>query len=384
MTTIYLIRHAEAEGNLYRRIHGQYDSLVTVRGKKQIAQLARRFDGVTVDHVYSSDLSRARATAGAILGGRPLTLSVMKELREVAMGAWEDRTWGEVERFEPEQLQFFNNDPSRWQVEGCEDFDSLQRRITAALREIASRHDGKTVAVVSHGSAIRSFMCGVYGVPPTDIQRVKHFDNTAVSLLRIGGGSIEVDYAGDNSHLPEELSTFAHQKWWRENTTFDSTNVRFAPYDHTRDAETYETYRRDAWVSLYGKAPAAAEERRWLEAARLRAGGDGRAFSLALIYDTPVGAVELDTVSGAGEKVGTVEFFYMIPEQRRTGIAVQLLGQAVSVFRFLGRETLRLSVSEKNGQALGFCEKYGFERTGETRLHGDRHIILEMSIRVSL
>ena len=26
MTTIYLIRHAEAEGNLYRRAHGWYGS----------------------------------------------------------------------------------------------------------------------------------------------------------------------------------------------------------------------------------------------------------------------------------------------------------------------------------------------------------------------
>lgn len=26
MTTIYLIRHAEAEGNLYRRAHGWYNS----------------------------------------------------------------------------------------------------------------------------------------------------------------------------------------------------------------------------------------------------------------------------------------------------------------------------------------------------------------------
>ena len=29
MTTIYLVRHAEAEGNLYRRIHGWYDALIT-------------------------------------------------------------------------------------------------------------------------------------------------------------------------------------------------------------------------------------------------------------------------------------------------------------------------------------------------------------------
>lgn len=29
MTTIYLIRHAEADGNLYRRAHGWYDSVIT-------------------------------------------------------------------------------------------------------------------------------------------------------------------------------------------------------------------------------------------------------------------------------------------------------------------------------------------------------------------
>ena len=29
MTTIYLIRHAEAEGNLYRRAHGWYNSTIT-------------------------------------------------------------------------------------------------------------------------------------------------------------------------------------------------------------------------------------------------------------------------------------------------------------------------------------------------------------------
>ena len=29
--TVYIIRHAEAEGNIYRRCHGLYDSLLTPR-----------------------------------------------------------------------------------------------------------------------------------------------------------------------------------------------------------------------------------------------------------------------------------------------------------------------------------------------------------------
>ena len=72
----------------------------------------------------------------------------------------------------------------------------------------------------------------------------------------------------------------------------------------------------------------------------------------------------------------------MIPEQRHVGIAVQLLGQATSVYRALGREKLRISVIERNEQTLGFCKKYGFEKTGETVLHGERHSVLEMDIRV--
>lgn len=32
MTRIYLVRHAEAEGNLYRIAHGHYNGLITARG----------------------------------------------------------------------------------------------------------------------------------------------------------------------------------------------------------------------------------------------------------------------------------------------------------------------------------------------------------------
>ena len=44
MTTVYLIRHAEAEGNLYRIAHGQYNGLITDRGYEQLRVLKKRFD----------------------------------------------------------------------------------------------------------------------------------------------------------------------------------------------------------------------------------------------------------------------------------------------------------------------------------------------------
>ena len=41
-TKIFLVRHAEAEGNLFRVAHGQYDSVITPQGYRQLAWLRRR------------------------------------------------------------------------------------------------------------------------------------------------------------------------------------------------------------------------------------------------------------------------------------------------------------------------------------------------------
>ena len=48
MTRIYLVRHAEAEGNLYRIAHGHYNGLITARGYKQIAVLQQRLAHIRV------------------------------------------------------------------------------------------------------------------------------------------------------------------------------------------------------------------------------------------------------------------------------------------------------------------------------------------------
>jgi probable phosphoglycerate mutase len=80
MTRIYLIRHAEAEGNIYRRAQGQYDSLVTTNGYLQLEALRARFHGEKIDAVYSSDLFRARETARVLAAPRGLSVRLKPEL----------------------------------------------------------------------------------------------------------------------------------------------------------------------------------------------------------------------------------------------------------------------------------------------------------------
>ena len=74
MTRLYLIRHAEAEGNLYRVAHGHCNGLITnYRGYQQIDALRERFRKVDIDAVA---VTYAPGLIGAVLVGLSFAKSV--------------------------------------------------------------------------------------------------------------------------------------------------------------------------------------------------------------------------------------------------------------------------------------------------------------------
>ena len=207
MTTIYLIRHAEAEGNLYRRAHGWYNSTITDRGYHQIAALAKRFADTKFDAVYSSDRFRTMITALAIYKTHGLPLRTVRALREIDVGYWEDTPWAELERIDPEQLANFSNDSQNWHVDGCESFAEVRERMRKALTEIAEAHPNGTVAVFSHGMAMRIIVGTLQGMTLHEIDRTSHAENTAVAKLEYKNGSFNVVFRDDASHLGDDIAS---------------------------------------------------------------------------------------------------------------------------------------------------------------------------------
>ena len=86
MTEIYLIRHAQAEGNRFRIMQGHWDGGVTELGRRQIALLSDRLRDLSFDAVCSSDLYRAMLTASAVYKPRSLPLYTTPALRELNIG----------------------------------------------------------------------------------------------------------------------------------------------------------------------------------------------------------------------------------------------------------------------------------------------------------
>ena len=380
MTTIYLIRHAEAEGNLFRRAQGHWNGKITERGKKQIDALAGRFAAVHIDAVYSSDLDRARETAGALLRGRDLDLCTTRELREIHMGVWEGDSWGDLSYKWPEQMYNFNNDPRKWSVPGCESFDMCQKRMTAALTRIAAAHDGQTVGVVAHGMCIKIFLLGVLGIAPDDPEALMHGDNTSVSLLRYEDGRFAVEYCNDNSHLGE-LSTFAKQRWWRDTRKDDPASLRFAPLDpRSRDgANFYVDCYRDSWAAAHG-SESGFMSAVYLSGARSHAARDPESLLYVLSGDKPVGVLELDPKRGKEDNCGWISLLYLLPEYRGLGLGVQLIGMASAYFSHKSRRAVRLHVAVTNEHAIGFYLHYGFRELRRDPGVASEQILMEREI----
>ncbi|MCL2569415.1 MAG: bifunctional histidine phosphatase family protein/GNAT family N-acetyltransferase [Oscillospiraceae bacterium] len=368
ITKLYIIRHAEAEGNLYRRVQGHYDSPVTELGLKQIQALGERFNGLKIDAVYSSDLVRAQSTARALAIPRGLEIYTTPALREVNMGHWEDMTWARLERTEGKQLAFFSSDPVRWDNGTNESFTALTTRMGKALAEIATAHPGQTVCIVTHGNSIRTLLARLHSLPSERFSEIPHCDNTAVSLLEVSPTTgLTVRWMNDASHLDETLSTFARQSWWRTPSGGDKGNLDFVSLDldDPESPNRYLFYRQEAWGEVHGSLAGFTDE--YVALAAMHAAAHSLALVEVITSDgTPIGLVELDVLRGEEHGEGHISFFYIAPEYRGHHFGPQLIGHATSVYRSLGRRKLSLHVAEVNEKAIGFYERFGFKKVGET------------------
>ncbi|MEA4933963.1 MAG: bifunctional histidine phosphatase family protein/GNAT family N-acetyltransferase [Lawsonibacter sp.] len=364
MTTIYLIRHAEAEGNLHRRIHGWYDALVTENGFCQIEALQQRFRDIPVTAVWSSDLYRTKATARAIYLPKGLELHIDPELREINMGDWEDQTWGEVRHFDPVGMAQFNHSDPTWHAPNGENLADVGSRGERAIRRIAQAYPDQAVAIFSHGTVIRQILANIMGIAPEDWHTLGHSENTAVNLLTYDSGHFEVLLEGDASHLDCSLCTLGRQTWWRKDRKAEDVNLWFRPIDWGKENGLYLDARHEAWISTHVNGPQFQAEGFLLDAQE-HLSRSPFGVTVAMAGDEVAGLLQLDTQRYSQDGAGYIPFCYIAPERRDQSLGIQLIGQAVSFFRPLGRNRLRLRCAPYNNRAQHFYAKYGFVKIGE-------------------
>jgi probable phosphoglycerate mutase len=216
-TTLYLIRHGEALGNINRRFQGSTDAPLTDRGKEQTKCLENRFLKIPVDVIYSSPLQRAYDTAMAVSrasGCSPVL--VEPRLTEINGGDIEGMLWDEFPKQFPEEFDNWVNYPARFHAPHGETMAEVYKRVKEGLLYILEQNPGRRIVAATHGCAIRNALCFLLGYPIEEMNRVPLAENTAVSAFEINGEEFIPLFLNDKSHIPETLRMI---RLWEEKKT---------------------------------------------------------------------------------------------------------------------------------------------------------------------
>ena len=206
ITRILAIRHGETAWNVGGRLQGHLDISLNETGRLQAGRLAQALAGrETPDVIYSSDLSRARDTAQALVDaiGAPLQLST--GLRERCFGDFQGMTFEQVTQSAPEAAERWRRRVPDWAPpgEGGESLLAFRERVTQTVLGLAAENIGKQIAVVTHGGVLDVLYRAAARLVLQDA-RTWQLTNTAVNrLLWSPDGGLSLVGWADVSHLED-------------------------------------------------------------------------------------------------------------------------------------------------------------------------------------
>ena len=210
-THILAIRHGETDWNVATRIQGQIDISLNAQGEWQAIQVAKALADEDIHAVYASDLSRALVTAQHIASHHALEVSRILPLRERHYGAFEGLTWDEIKQAHPADATCWHDRDPHWTpANGGESLLMLHARVLHMVNDIAARHLGQQIALVTHGGVLDIFYRIATG---QDLQVARSWGlrNTAINRLLWTPQGLQLVGWADERHLDldtrEESST---------------------------------------------------------------------------------------------------------------------------------------------------------------------------------
>ena len=204
MTELILLRHGETEWNRELRFQGQVDVPLNATGHAQAQRLAQRLAGEPIDHLVSSDLSRARQTADPfarqVQASRGIGLDVDAALREQAFGRIDGMRVEDIQRDHADVWAGWMQFQSDYVVPDGESTRQFHTRVMAALWQLVASHPGRTLAVVTHGGVLDMVFRTARGLG-LEGPRQSAIPNAGISRVRMQDGVVELLQWADTAHL---------------------------------------------------------------------------------------------------------------------------------------------------------------------------------------
>lgn len=208
MKKIYFVRHGEAEGNATGKAQDEHTPL-TEQGHEQAKIVADRVASLKIDKIMSSDMDRAKKTAGYIADKLDLPVEVSELFRE-----WMTPSSVRGKLFDSDEYKKWtqslkdNYHNSDWRYEDAENFSDLSKRVSAAAA-LLEADTTDSILVVSHGKFLRLFLAYVLGQKSLqpEVQISFHttvsVTNTGISVFTFDNDTWKLLTWNDQAHFAD-------------------------------------------------------------------------------------------------------------------------------------------------------------------------------------
>ncbi|MFF8022142.1 histidine phosphatase family protein [Streptomyces sp. NPDC007896] len=179
---LILIRHAQTPANVAYTMHTSLPGpALTHLGQQQAAALPTTLANEKIDALYASTHQRTELTAAPLAADRGLPILVRDGIREVSAGRWEGASDHASHTAFLELVFGWHTDPTTHVPDGESGLDVLQR--FDSVVDEAVRSGAQTVAMVSHGVAIRVWLASrAANVTVEDVQQ-RELNNTGIVII---------------------------------------------------------------------------------------------------------------------------------------------------------------------------------------------------------
>jgi probable phosphoglycerate mutase len=197
-TELWLIRHADAYEHALPE-DGAFDPCLSPLGRRQAERLGWRLAGAGIGAVYTSDALRARETGAVACRYLNLAPAVLEDLGELRLTPDDgvEQMAGVLVLLRSVRERMVRGETAAWPWD-VETHEAGARRLAAAIDELAARHPGERVAVISHGAVINAYLGELLGLAAG--LRV-YPEYTGVSVVRARQAQRSVGCINDASHL---------------------------------------------------------------------------------------------------------------------------------------------------------------------------------------
>ena len=179
---------------------GHLDSQLTETGLAQARALGERLALETFTALYSSDLGRAVQTAQLIAAATGHTIVTDPRLRERHLGIFQGLNGDELREKYPEEYRLHRTVGPSYVIPGGESVQQQVTRNVDYLNEIAEKHLGETIVVVTHGGVLSGLFRHTFSIPFNAPRRFE-FTNAGLNVFNYEDGNWFLQTWGDLSHL---------------------------------------------------------------------------------------------------------------------------------------------------------------------------------------